>query len=70
VSKVSIQDLEKVIKYAKSQSAVNITVECAEHFDRVHFKVDAPSKGSSVMITVFGADSAKMPEILRSETLF
>lgn len=71
MEKYSIADLEKAIKYAKSQNAVVVTISTqALGRDRLLFKVEESYKGSSVIITIFCAESAKMPEITKTETLF
>lgn len=67
----SIIDLEKAIKYAKAQNAiaVHLSMDMSDH-NRLQMGISAAYKGSGAVITVFSAESAKMPEITKTETLF
>ncbi len=67
----SIADLEKALKYAKAQNAVvvRLSMELSD-FNRLRIGVSEAYKGSGASITVFSADSAKLPEITKTETLF
>ncbi len=67
----SIVDLEKALKYAKTQNAVVVRIDIeSTDMRRMRISVSEAYKGSGAVITVFSAESAKMPEITKTETLF
>ena len=67
----TIADLEKAIKYARSQNAevIRLSMELSD-FNRLRIGVSEAYKGSGAVITVFSSESSKMPEITKTETLF
>lgn len=70
MNKYSIADLEKALKYAKSVSAVTVTIVHVGINDQLSIKVDESYAGKSSTITIYSAEAAKFPTISKSETLF
>ncbi len=67
----SIADLEKAIKYAKAQNAVTVRISMElSDFNRLRIGVSEAYKGSGATIVLFSSDSAKMPEVTVTSTLF
>ncbi len=66
----AIADLEKALKYAKAQNAVVVSIQTHRDFDRLHIGISEAYKGAAANIVVFSSESAKLPEITRTETLF
>ncbi len=74
MTKFNIVDLEKALKYAKEHHAVVISVKYDENGSaanpRLEIGISEAYKGAGATITVFCAESAKMPEITTTQTLF
>lgn len=67
----SIVDLEKALAYAKKVSAVTIGIETQDTDNRrLLIRVPESFKGAGSLITIYSSESAKMPTITHTETLF
>ncbi len=67
----SIADLEKALAYAKKQNSLTVTIEVKELDNRrLLIGVMASYKGEMATITVYSAESSKLPTITHTETLF
>lgn len=71
-NKFTIADLKKVIKFAEAQHAAVVVIreDLTGPHSQLKVEIQDPSKGKSYVVTVFCAESSKMPEVTKSETLF
>lgn len=68
---ISLDDLEKALRYARKASAVMVSIEVVhDNTSKVLIGVSEAYKGSGAKITIFSAEAKKMPEITKTETLF
>lgn len=66
-NKFDVKDLEKVLKFLKSQAAVDVTVS-SDDMNRLVFTVlDAGT--NMVQVIIYASESKKMPDVTRTERL-
>ena len=70
--KISLKDLEKAINYARTNHAeiVEVSMSGGGMIERFYMEISEAYKGAGSKITIYAAESSKMPTITKTETLF